>query len=229
MRVIHMRAGSVSGHRAELNADSAFPERPPPGRGRGGVKPGQGSRLRGLRWVPVPLAVLAAILGFLVVGSVQGQAAAGRAQLPYQAGGLGLSVDTMAWMMSSMNEGPAKAANPNGYSMPGSMMPGMQKSGDSRLRVEVDLRNVSTDVQSYSSADFRVVGAGGRQWRPYTSAENSVPESATLEPGFQTTIDIYFDIPAKQAKSLSIAWSRDGTTVYVPVHAGSAAMGGMRM
>jgi hypothetical protein len=229
MSIFHVKEESMGGRRPGLSPVSTSPKRPPAGdrHPRGGS--GQGSRRRGLRWVPVPLALLAALLGVLVVGSLQGQAAVEQAHSPYQAGGLGLSVDTMLWMMSSMNEGSAKAANPNGYQMPGSMMPGMQRSGDSRLRVEIDLRNVSTGVQWYSVADFHVVAPGGKQWKPYTSAENNVPQSAALEPGFHTTIDVYFDIAAKQAtNSLSIAWSRDGTTVHIPVHT-SGGMSGMRM
>src|SRR5215469_12953910 len=76
---------------------------PPSGRRPGGRRTrgkGRSARLRGLRWVPVPLAMLAAALGVLVIGSMQGRAAADLASHPNEAGGLALSVDTMVWMAS---------------------------------------------------------------------------------------------------------------------------------
>jgi hypothetical protein len=188
------------------------------------------STLFGLRWVPVPLAVLATVVGWLVVGSLQGQAAAHAPhEHGYQAGGLALNVEQMVWMSNDMSgEGPLKV--PKGFSMDPNMMPGMQKEGDNRLRVEVDLRNAGTGVQRYALSDFRAVAPGGRSWKSYTSAENNVPGSALLEPGFQATIDVYFDIPAKQSKNLSIEWSRGGTTVEIPVNtSGTPSMQGMHM
>lgn len=227
MRTIHMKSGPISERRSKSRMDSTAGKRPPPDgkHGRGGTGRGQGSVWRGLRWVPVPLAVLAALLGLMVVGSLQGQAAAEQAQIPHRAGGLSLSVDTMLWMDSMQMSAPG---NKKGYQMPGSMMPGMQAPGDSRLRVEVGLRNISSGVQRYSVGDFRVAAPSGQTWKPYTSAENSLPGSATLEPGFQTTIDVYFDIPTKQARHLAIRWSRDGTTVAIPVRA-AGSTSGMRM
>lgn len=228
MRTAYVKTVPVKGFWPKLNRHSTSPERPRPGgkRGRGAAGHTQSSVWRGLRWVPVPLAVLAALLGLMVVGSLQGQAAAELAQIPYRAGGLSLSVDTMLWMQSMSMSAPGSTKG--NYQMPGSMMPGMQAPGDSRLRVEINLRNISTGVQRYSIGDFRITAPGGHTWKPYTSAENSVPGSAALGPGFQTIIDVYFDIPTKQARHLSIRWSRDGTTVVIPVHAGGS-MSGMQM
>src|SRR5579859_4652012 len=123
-------------------------------------KPLSSPRLRGLRWVPVPLALLVVALGLLVVGSMQGQAAANLASHPNEAGGLSLTVDTMLWMSNDVSGSgapasanvPGQAAPPPadstsngsaGFSMPDSMMPGYQPTGDDRLRIEVDLNNVT--------------------------------------------------------------------------------------
>jgi hypothetical protein len=82
----------------------------------------------GLRWVPVPLAALAAVIGVLVMGSFQGQVAEANAhQSGYRAGGLALSVDTMYWMSNNMTGlGPGQQGVANGFSMPASEMPGIQ-------------------------------------------------------------------------------------------------------
>src|SRR5215472_16012188 len=119
-------------------------------RSRGGKKkgaPASRARLRSLRWVPVPLALLAVVLGLLVMGSMQGRAAADLASHPNQAGGLSLTVDTMNWMSNDVSgsgapasanvPGEAAPAPPDstGYSMPDAMMPGIQPTGDDRLRI----------------------------------------------------------------------------------------------
>ena len=182
-----------------------------------GTKGNPGPRLPGLRWVPLPLAVLAAVVGWLVLGSLQGQQVAAHAgqEHGYQAGGLALTVDQMDWMSNDMTgQGPLKV--PKGFPMDPSMMPGMQAPGDDRLRFEVDLSNTSTDVQRYAVRDFRVIAPGGQSWKP-TENGGSAAEAA-LEPGFQATVDMYFDVPGKQSKSLIIQWSRDGTTVQLPVN-----------
>jgi hypothetical protein len=174
--------------------------------------------------VPVPLAMLAAAIGILVMGSAQGQVAAAKAhQTGYRAGGLALSVGTMTWMM---NMNPSK-----GYQMPASEMPGMQQVGDDRLRVEVSLSNVTTSVQRYSTTDFSLAGPGGKTWKTVGQLQqhSDQPASADLEPGFSTTIDVYFDIPSKQTKNLILKWSRGGTTLSIPVNTGGGMPSGMHM
>jgi hypothetical protein len=196
--------------------------------------------LRGLRWVPVPLALLAAMLGVLVMGSMQGRAAADLAKEPNQAGGLSLTVDTMLWMSNDMSgngaaassdltPAPAPADSPGVYSMPDSMMPGMQPTGDNRLRVEVDLSNVTGSTQRYSTTDFSLSGPGGKTWKVNGQDHSSQPASAELQPGFQTTIDVYFDIPASNSKNLTLHWSRGGRTVSMPVNTGGVGPGQMHM
>ena len=209
-------------------------------RGRAGKagRPVLAARLRGLRWVPVPLALLAAMLGLLVMGTMQGRAASDLAKEPNQAGGLSLSVDTMLWMAnmsgSAVGSGASGDVTPSpeptdpsggnssagGYQMPDSMMPGMQAAGDNRLRVEVDLSNVSGSVQRYATTDFTVSGAGGKTWQVNGQEHSAQPASAYLQPGFQTTIDLYFDIPASDSKKLTLHWSRGGRTVSMPVNTG---------
>jgi hypothetical protein len=189
-------------------------------------------RMPGLRWVPVPLAVLAAVIGMLVMGSFQGQVAEANAHQPpgYRAGGLALAVDTMYWMSNNMTGlGPGQKGVPDGFGMPPSEMPGIQPEGDNRLRIEVALSNVTTGMQRYSTTDFTLAGAGGKTWHVDPQGLSVMAGSAKLAPGFQATVDIYFDITASASKHLVLKWSRGGTTVSIPVQIGGASSAGMRM
>jgi len=171
----------------------------------------------GLRWIPLPLAILAAVVGWLVFGSLLGQSQATVANQPgWVAGGLELTVQQMGWMSNDMT-GQGPLALPSGFPMDPGMMPGMQSVNDNRLQVEVDLRNITSRVQNYAKGDFRIVGRGGQSW-PFVNIEgsNSVSE-APLRPGFDVTLDLYFDIPIKQSKGLSIEWARGGAIVDFPV------------
>ena len=220
---------------ARMRAPAANSFRPAGGRSRKKGRPAPGRRLRGLRWVPVPLALLAVALGLLVMGSRQGQAAADLASHPDQAGGLSLAVDTMTWMSNDMSgtgapQATTAPASPQGsYSMPDNMMPGMQPSGDNRLRVEVGLGNVSGSVQRYSTTDFSLSGPGGKTWQVNGQEHSTLPASGNLQPGFATTIDVYFDIRASDSKNLTLRWSRGGRTISMPVTTGGAAPPGMHM
>jgi len=177
----------------------------------------------------VPLALLAAVLGLLVAGSLQGRAAATLASEPNEAGGLGLHVDTMLWMSNDMGgngsgaasdltPAPAPADSPNGFTMPDSMMPGMQATGDNRLRIEVDLSNVASTVEQYATTDFTLSGPGGKTWNVNGQEHSAQPASADLQPGFRTTIDLYFDLPAADTKNLILHWSHGGRTISMPVN-----------
>jgi Domain of unknown function (DUF4352) len=198
---------------------------PKSGQRRPGQKPGH----PWLRWVPVPLAVLAAAIGALVMGSFQGQVAAANANRPgYQAGGLSLTVDTMLWMSNDMTgQGPGNKGHAS-FSMAPSMMPGMQAVGENRLRVEVSLNNTTGDTQTYSIGDFSLSAPDGKTFSVDPIGHEDMTSSANLQPGFGTTIDVYFDMPAKQSKNLTLEWSRGGTTVSIPVHT-SGSPGPMRM
>jgi hypothetical protein len=113
--------------------------------------------------------------------------------------------------------------------MPDSMMPGIQPTGDDRLRIEVDLNNVTGTVQKYATTDFTLTGPGGKTWQVNGQEHSSQPVSANLQPGFATTIDIYFDIQASDAKNLTLHWSRGGRTISLPVNTGGQAPAGMHM
>jgi hypothetical protein len=175
--------------------------------------------------------LLAVTLGLLVMGSMQGRAAADLASHPNQAGGLSLSVDTMLWMSNDVSGSgaPAPADSPGGYAMPAAMMPGMQPTGDDRLRIEVDLSNVTSSGQRYSTTDFTLSGPGGKTWQANGQEHSSQPASADLRPGFATTVDVYFDIPASNSKNLTLHWSRGGRTISMPVNTGGSAPSGMHM
>ncbi len=187
-------------------------------------------RLRGLRWVPVPLAVLVAVLGLLVAGSLQGRAAAVQASEPNVAGGIGLHVDTMVWMSNDMvgsgapQAAPPPADSPQEFQMPDSMMPGMQPTGDNRLRIEVDLSNVANTEEQYATTDFTLSGPGGKTWKVNGQEHSAQPASADLQPGFKTTIDLYFDLPAANTKNLILHWSHGGRTISMPVNTSNGSM-----
>jgi hypothetical protein len=188
-------------------------------------------RMPGLRWVPVPLAALAAVIGVLVMGSFQGQAAQANAhQTGYQAGGLALSIDAMYWMSNDMTgQGPTQKSSPAEFHMPASQMPGIQPVGDNRLRVEVDLSNDTTSLQRYSTTDFTLVGAKGKTWKVDPQGLSLIAGAANLEPGFESTVTMYFDVQGQYSKHLTLKWSRGGSTVSVPVTIGGASMAGMHM
>lgn len=198
------------------------------------------ARMPGLRWVPVPLAILLAALGWLVFGSVLGQHAFASEHQGPQAGGLGLSVNTMLWMnddMADMDGAPVTPASSGAtaktgsgsFVMPADMMPGLQTVGDKRLRIEVVIKNLTNTPQRYALTDFILLGKGGHTWPILqNSATRGQVLSAPLGVGFETTVDLYFDIPSGQAKHLTVQWSHDGTTVTFPVRTdNSGGMAGM--
>lgn len=219
MRAAQMNAGldTVRGHsKSGPNSRQSHRIQNSRGRERAQARSSQAAQLHGLRWVPVPLALLAAAIGWLVFGTVLGQAAATDRANGLQAGGLGLTVNQMVWMADAMS-GPAQSKT-NGFAMPSSMMPGMQTPGVRRLRIEVYITNVSTQPQRYALGDFRVVGPGGKVWNGVANASTrGSVQAATLEPRFQVTVELYFDIPARQARHLSVQWSHGGTTLTFPV------------
>jgi hypothetical protein len=104
--------------------------------------------------------------------------------------------------------------------MPDNMMPGMQAAGDDRLRLEVQLTNVSSRVQQYAPSEFEVVASGGQSWQVLDDGGYDATTVSALQPGFAVTVDMYFDIPAKQITNLTVTWSRGGSTVRFPVKIG---------
>lgn len=173
----------------------------------------------GLRWVPVPLAILMAALGWLVFGSVMGQHALASAHAGPQQGGMGLHVNQVVWMADDMTNPSGKASDPNQFTMPASEMPGMQTVGDKRLRVEIYLRNISDTPQRYGLAEFRLLGTGKQSWSPIdNAATRGAVMSATLDPGFQSTVDLYFDLPASQHGAMKLEWEHGGHLMTIPIH-----------
>src|SRR5215472_5844787 len=167
----------------------------------------------GLRWVPVPLAILMAALGWLVFGAALGQHAVASAHAGLEAGGLGLTVNQVVWMADDMGN-PGQKTNPSGFQMPAGMMPGMQTVGDKRLRIELYVRDTSSSLQQYALSEFRLLGAGSQSWQSLNNAATrGAIQSAVLYPGFEATIDLYFDLPAAQGNHLSVEWSHGGSTV----------------
>lgn len=176
-------------------------------------------RLPGLRWVPVPLAVLMAALGWLIFGSVLGQHALAAAHAGPEQGGMSLTMNQVVWMADDMTNPGTPASDPNEFTMPASEMPGMQTVGDKRLRVEFYLRDISGSVQRYGLEEFRLLGTGKQSWPPLdNAATRGAPLSALLYPGFQSTVDLYFDLPASQHGALRLEWEHNGHIMTIPVH-----------
>src|ERR1022692_1418355 len=175
-------------------------------RGRPRKAPAAAPRMPGLRWVPVPLAFLMAVLGWLVFGSVLGQHALASAHAGPEQAGMGLTVNQVVWMADDMTN-PGTTTDPNAFQMPASEMPGMQTVGDKRLRIEIYLRNISNSPQRYALAEFRLLGTGHQSWPPLDNAAvRGQMLSAVLDPDFQSTVDLYFDLPASQHGQLRLEW-----------------------
>jgi hypothetical protein len=176
-------------------------------------------RLSGLRWVPVPLAVLMAALGWLVFGTVTGQHALASAHAGPEQGGMGLTVNQVVWMADDMTNPSGKVSDPSQFTMPASEMPGMQTVGDKRLRIEIYLRDISSSPQRYGLAEFRLLGTKKQSWSPLdNAATRGAVMSAVLDPGFQSTVDLYFDLPASQHGALKLEWEHGGHIMTIPVH-----------
>lgn len=173
----------------------------------------------GLRWVPVPLAILLAVIGWLVFGSAVGQHALASAQAGPEQGGLGLKVNQVVWMADAMGN-PGQKVYKGQFHMPDTMMPGMQKAGEKRLRIELYISDISNKPQVYGLAEFRLLGTGKQSWPPVdTTATRGSVIAATLDPGFQSTTDLYFDLPISQRGKLRLEWEHGGHIMTIPVHA----------
>jgi len=186
--------------------------------------PAAAERMPGLRWVPVPLAILMAVLGWLVFGSALGQHALAVSQAGPQQGGFGLTVNQVVWMQDDMVD-PGQA-NPSGFEMPQSMMPGMQAVGGKRLRIEFYLRNISSKPLVYGLEQFRLLGTGHQSWSPLdNAATRGAALLATLDPSFQATVDLYFDLPVSQNGALRLEWSAGGHLMTIPLHISNTMVG----
>ncbi len=174
-----------------------------------------------VRWLPAPVAILVAVGGWVVLDSVlQGHAGHVHGGT-YEAAGLSLSVDRMLWMSNDMTGQGPLASNSQGFQMDPSMMPGMQTSNNNRLRVEVTLRNLTSQIKSYAPGDFHAVSPEGRRWSAVDDGGAANQSGGKLGPGYEATFDVYFDIPVTQ-KNVSVEWSKDGYTVNIPYGGGQA-------
>jgi len=171
---------------------------------------------QGVRWLPIPLALVAAVVGWFVLGDALNQHAGAHVH-DYQAGGLSLSVNQMVWMSNDMSGQGPLASKSQGFAMDPSMMPGFQTVDNNRLRLGLTLRNDTADALKYALSDFRVVAPSGQSWGASDDGGAVLNKQETLRPGFATTVDVYFDIPATQTKNLSVEWSNGGSTVEIPV------------
>jgi hypothetical protein len=167
--------------------------------------------------VPLPLALTAAIVGWVVLGDTLDQH--GAHVHAYEAGGLTLSVDRMLWMSNDMTGQGPLASKSQGFAMDPSMMPGFQSVNDNRLQLEVTLTNGTGDAQQFSLRDFRVVAPDGQSWSTSDDGGDIQQKVGTVGPGYQTTLTLYFDLPNTQTRGLNVEWSRGGTTVEIPVNA----------
>jgi transcriptional regulator with XRE-family HTH domain len=221
--------GSVSTSGALAADETAYETRRTVGRRRTSVswlRPN--FRLRGIRWVPVLLAALAATAGWLAYSTALGHNAASAAHHhSYQADGLRLAVDAMTWISGTMKGLGQSQASAAGLPTSPALLPGTQSAGNNRLHLEVDLENITSRIQNYNSDDFRVIGPGGRSWSCAKIAESSAITRGSLQPGYKVTLDVYFDIPANQDKGLWIQWSRHGHTVNFPVNTSGASIAPM--
>jgi hypothetical protein len=95
----------------------------------------------------------------------------------------------------------------------------MQTVGDKRLRIELYLRDITNASQRYGLAEFRLLGTGKQSWAPVdNTATRGGFLSGTLYPGFQSTVDLYFDLPTKQHGALKLEWEHGGHIMTIPVH-----------
>ncbi len=148
-----------------------------------------------------------------------GQHALASAHADPEQGGMSLHVNQVVWMADDMSEPTGKSSNPNQFKMPASMMPGMQTVGEKRLRIELYLRDISNATQVYGLAEFRLLGTRKQSWPPVdNTATRGAVLSARLYPGFQSTIDLYFDLPASQHGALKLEWEHGGHIMTIPVH-----------
>lgn len=161
-----------------------------------------------------------ALAGWIVVSATMGSSSGGHGHAgTYESGGVLLTVNQAKRMPHDMSAGPAPQ-NAGNFSMPQSMMPGMQAADEDRLHVEVGLRNPTGKVKPYRPEDFRVISRSGGRWD--LNKDSLIP--GTLAPGYSVSLDLYFDIPLTQ-RDLAIQWSMGGRPLEIPLALGEAPAG----
>jgi len=146
-----------------------------------------------------------------------------------QAGNLAFSIDTAEWI--SMNhdhdaeatnsvslesddaDEAAIAAATLGFSMPPSMMPGLPKEGQQRLRLEVTFQNTGNGREAISADQFRVEAADGTVYLPLS---NSSLRSMDLVAGQGIGVQLLVDVD-ETARSPRVIWERGGKQVALQI------------
>lgn len=180
------------------------------------------------------LAVVVAAAGFVILGSrlfesadthghhaavsvagadLHAQHPGARASTAYEAGGMQLRVQDVAWISHDMFGGPAPAQN--NFPMPAQMMPGMQSDDVNRLHVEMTVTNRSGTLAPLRRSNFAVESPQGKRW----SANPGDPQSAALPAGTSMSIDLYFDVPLQETVA-NILFANGRGLVRIPFQGG---------
>ena len=147
-----------------------------------------------------------------------------------QAGDLAFSVDSATWLSmdhgdhdsdpysnvtleSDTDDEAAIAAASLGFSMPPSMMPGLPKEGQQRLRIEVTFQNTGQGRETIGPEHFRVEAADGTVYQPL---QNSSLRTQELVAGRGIGALLFVDVD-ETATAPRIIWARDGKQVALPI------------
>jgi hypothetical protein len=179
---------------------------------------GRGAQGSWLRWLPLPVGIGLAVVGWGVLTTTLSSSGSGHVHATsYESNGFELSVEQSVWMSNDMYGGPMPTYAAN-FPMPQQMMPGLQTSDNNRLHVEVSLRNQTGDGRSYGPDDFHLVSQSGGDWK----VNDGSFDPGTLAPGYAVSIDLYFDVPTTDKGPLSVVWQLGGYPVQIPIVVGQA-------
>lgn len=143
-----------------------------------------------------------------------------------QAGDLAFSIDSATWLSmdhgdhdsdpysnvtleSDTDDEAAIAAASLGFSMPPSMMPGLPKEGQHRLRIEVTFQNTGYGRETIALDQFRVEAADGTVYQPL---QNSSLRTQELVAGQGIGALLFVDVD-ETATAPRIIWERGGKQV----------------
>ena len=146
------------------------------------------------------------------------------------AGNLTFSVDSVEWLSlnhdhdaasdpsnltltSDDSDKAAQAAAALGFSMPPSMMPGLPKEGQHRMRVEVTLQNTGFGREEIGPEHFWVESADGDVYRPLS---NSGFRTQQLTAGQGIGVLLFIDVD-QDAPAPTLVWARAGKQVKFPL------------
>lgn len=147
-----------------------------------------------------------------------------------QAGDLAFSVDSASWLSmdhsdhesdpysdvtleSDTGDQAAIAAASLGFSMPPSMMPGLPKEGQQRLRIEVTFQNTGFGRETIGPEQFRIEVADGTVYKPL---QNSSLRTQELVAGQGIGALLFVDVD-ETATAPRIIWERGGKQVALRI------------